>query len=229
MKNYDTSDRLNTDQFGYSSTHLVVELPDSWLAVPTFSQMKGSRAEIQIRTTAQHIWAAASHTLQYKQEGSVPAPVRRAIHRVSALLEMVDLEFERLLEQRESYRSEAGQVAPDATLNVDLLENLLDSLLPEHNKNPGSEPYAELLRDLAQFKVVDRKGLTELINKHLPAALIADELQLEKLKEHPEEIPELSSPSRQASGVFFTHAGLTRECLREAFGKAVDAYLARRV
>jgi len=229
LKKYDTSDRLSTDQFGYSSTHLVVELPDSWLAVPSFNQMKGWRAEIQVRTTAQHIWAAASHTLQYKQEESVPDPVRRAIHRVSALLETVDLEFERLLEQRESYRSEAGQVAPDATLNVDLLENLLDNLLPERNKDPGKEPYAELLSDLAEFKILDRKRLTELVKKHLPAALGAEKLELEALQKNPDEIRIRSSPERQASGIFFTHTGLTRGCLKSAFGKeVVNAYLARR-
>jgi ppGpp synthetase/RelA/SpoT-type nucleotidyltranferase len=30
----------------------------------------GLRAEVQVRTTAQHIWAAASHKLQYKHEES---------------------------------------------------------------------------------------------------------------------------------------------------------------
>jgi putative GTP pyrophosphokinase len=228
LQNYDTSDRLKTDQFGYSSRHLVVELTDSWLAVPTLSQMKGWRAEIQVRTTAQHIWAAASHTLQYKHEESVPAPVRRAIHRVSALLETVDLEFERVLEQRDSYRSEAGQVPPEATLNVDLLESLLDTLLPEPNKYPGEEAYAELLSDLAHFKIVNRKGLTELVKKHLPAAMAVDRLFVDQSRAHPDEFSGQSSQSRQALGVYFTHTGLTRECLRKAFGEnLVSSYLSK--
>ncbi len=224
LKKYDTSDRLKPDQFGYSSTHLVVELQDSWLAVPTFSQMKGWRAEIQVRTTAQHIWAAASHTLQYKQEGSVPVPMRRAIHRVSALLETIDLEFERLLQQRDSYRVEAVQVDQNEELNVDLLEKLLDGLLPDRNKYPGNEDYADLLDDLAHFKVVDPKGLTELINKHLAAALVEDGLRVREIKNNPVEVSSLSSPSRQASGVFYTHVGLTRACLQQAFGDDWRAY-----
>jgi putative GTP pyrophosphokinase len=223
LQNYDTSDRLKTDQFGYSSKHLVVELADSWLAVPTLSQMKGWRAEIQVRTTAQHIWAAASHTLQYKHEESVPDPVRRAIHRVSALLETVDLEFERVLEQRESYRSEGGQVASDTTLNVDLLENLLDSLLPKPNKRTP-EDYAELLQDLAHFEIKDRKRLTELIEKHLPAALVEDGQRVDKLRQQPERIPLESTRSRVDSGVFYTHAGLVRRCARLEFGGEWDAY-----
>lgn len=59
--------------------------------------MSGLKAEVQVRTVTQHVWAAASHVLQYKQEASVPLPVRRSIYRVSALLETVDLEFERVL------------------------------------------------------------------------------------------------------------------------------------
>ncbi len=225
LKNYDTSDRLKTDQFGYSSTHLVVELPETWLAVPTFSQMKGWRAEIQVRTTAQHIWATASHTLQYKQEGSVPDSVRRAIFRVSALLEMVDLEFERLLGARDTYRGEAGRLPPNSTLNVDLLENLLDSLLPELNKDrEEKEPYAELLRDLNHFKITDRGGLAKLIEEHLPAALLEDERQVASLSESPDEISEVSTPSRLELGVFYTHIGLIRECLQQAFGEAWKSY-----
>ncbi len=225
LEDYDTGDRLKTDQFGYSSRHLIVELPDSWLAVPSFKKMKGWRAEIQIRTTAQHIWAAASHTLQYKHEESVPDPVRRAIHRVSALLETVDLEFERVLEQRESYRSSAAQVATDTILNVDLLENLLNTLLPPANKKPGEEPYADLLPELIDFKISDPKRLSQLVKKNLPAALVNDAKYVTQARERPEEFPLLkTSQSRIDSGVFFTHIGLARECLQLEFGSAWTSY-----
>lgn len=62
---YDTVKRLKEDQFGYSSIHFVVELPEGWLGVPTMAGLANLRAEIQVRTTAQHIWAEASQTLQY--------------------------------------------------------------------------------------------------------------------------------------------------------------------
>lgn len=89
VESYDTQERLQEDQFGYSSRHFVVRLPHRWLTIPTFSQLGPLKAEIQVRTVAQHIWAAASHTLQYKQEQNVPVPVRRSMSRVSALLETV--------------------------------------------------------------------------------------------------------------------------------------------
>ena len=226
LKKYDTSERLDSDQFGYSSIHFVLELPDSWLAVPTLNQLKGWHAEVQVRTTAQHIWAAASHTLQYKQEGSVPVLLRRGIHRVSALLEMIDLEFERLLEQRDLYGNEIGQGAPDTTLNVDLLENLLDALLPPRNKEDG-EQYSELLQDLVHWEIVDRKGLTEVIKDHLPAVLIEDEKraqeELEELKKKPSKIS-ATEVARLSQGAYFTHTGLARMCLRKKFGAPFDRW-----
>ncbi|WP_082836585.1 RelA/SpoT domain-containing protein [Acidovorax sp. GW101-3H11] len=87
----DTVTRLGDSQFGYQSQHFIVRLPESWLGVPTLSGLGQLTVELQIRTLAQHIWAAASHKLQYKQEAGVPPPLRRTINRVSALLEIVDL------------------------------------------------------------------------------------------------------------------------------------------
>src|SRR5260370_6276155 len=99
----DASARLAEMQFGYQSLHYIIELPKEWLAVPSFQDFSGFRAEIQARTLAQHIWAASSHILQYKLEQSAPAPVRRSIHRVSQLLETAHLEFERALNDPEEY------------------------------------------------------------------------------------------------------------------------------
>ncbi len=228
IKSDDTAERLGTDQFGYSSVHFVVALPDSWLAVPSFSQMKGWRAEIQVRTTAQHIWAAASHTLQYKREDSVPASMRRGIHRVSALLELIDLEFERLLAERDTYREGAGSVGSDVRFDVDLLENALDGLLPAENKQANEEDYAELLEELNHFKVVNRRSLQELIGKRLAAALIEDRKRVSELRDDDDQVRELSSWDRQSAGVYFTHVGLVRCCLGAEFGEEYHGYQDRR-
>lgn len=105
-RQYNTMELLGADRFGYSSVHYIVELPKEWLAVPTLAKMGGLIAEIQVRTLAQHIWAETSNKLQYKQEESVPPAVRRAISRASALLETLDLEFERVLIERDAYRGD---------------------------------------------------------------------------------------------------------------------------
>jgi putative GTP pyrophosphokinase len=220
VKHYDTLERLQEDQFGYSSIHEVIKLPDAWLSLPTLAEMGGLTAEIQIRTVAQHIWAEASHNLQYKQEENVPASVRRSIYRVSALLETVDLEFERVLEERESYRTDIDISEPKEELNVDLLEKILDSKLPSINKKP-EEHYSELLNELLHFGINNTNDLNKLLDKHFDEAIKEDKKSVDlRLKEH-RGGKELygTTLDRIEKGVFFTHVGLTRVILSKEFGE----------
>jgi len=121
VRQYDTKERLKDDQFGYSSIHYVIKLKKETLIAHGLQFIPQLRVEIQVRTLAQHLWAEASRILQYKQENAIPREISRDLHRVSALLETVDLEFEKVLKKRDDYR--AGVVALDsnAELNVDLL------------------------------------------------------------------------------------------------------------
>jgi hypothetical protein len=150
--------------------------------MPTFKKAAGMRAEIQVRSGAQHIWASASHILQYKQERDVPPPVRRAISRVAALLETVDLEFERVLDERAVYGSQKKSETATDELNVDLLAKVLDEELPSENMET-EERYAELLPELLFFSINTPKKLRELIAKHRqlrrmkPNQLIAAEMR----------------------------------------------------
>jgi putative GTP pyrophosphokinase len=230
LSQYDTQQRLNEDQFGYSSTHFIIKLPETWLAVPTMAQMGGLKAELQLRTMSQHIWAAASHALQYKQEASVPPPVRRAIHRVSALLETVDLEFERVLEQRDAYRSDIDLLRTEDDLNVDLLETALDSLLPAINKSEY-EDYSSLLIELLHFGINSPKKLKDFIHRNLDQAIAADKTRVAEVRQEMTEDdwfdPEDYGPDtaeRIKQGVFYTHAGLVRRALASEFGPAFSKY-----
>jgi len=166
---------------------------------------------------AQHIWAAASHKLQYKNEGSVPPPVRRTIHRVSALLETVDLEFDRVLDERQNYVEEfAESVAASEVLNVNLVESLLTELLPAENKD-DDEDYSDLLEELLRFKILTVEDLRSLIVHNLKRTLKADKVQVEsRIKDL--EFDEDEDEERLMRGVFFTHVGLTRQALKEQFG-----------
>lgn len=219
-----TEERLKADQFGYSSIHFIIKLPKEWLTLPTLSQLGELKAEIQVRSVAQHIWAATSHLLQYKQEKNVPVPVRRAIHRVSALLETVDLEFERLLEQREAYRDGVASIPLDEELNVDLLEKILDELLPTKNKNIGEEDYSDLLRDLSHFKITKANDLRTIITKQKVNALKADKKLVDDF--NPEEDHYDSNLERILKDrVYFSHTGLTRSAMEFEYGDKFTMYL----
>ncbi|MBD2626062.1 GTP pyrophosphokinase [Trichormus variabilis] len=224
VRKYNTQERLKEDQFGYSSIHVIIKLPDNWLLVPTFKGMSELQAEIQIRTLAQHIWAEASHVLQYKQEESVPSTLLRSIYRISALLETVDLEFERVLDQKQSYRQTINIVTDYAAeLNVDLLEKSLDTLLPSQNKSED-EQYSLMVSELNYFGIKTLQDLKELVENELKKALEADRnTAADRLIEYQRE--GLSStlgtdrPETLAQGFFFTHTGLIREMISQKFGK----------
>lgn len=226
VRHYDTVERLQEDQFGYSSIHTVIQIPDAWLSLPTLAEMGGLNAEIQIRTLAQHIWAEASHNLQYKQEENVPASIRRAIYRVAALLETVDLEFERVLEQRESYRTDIDILKTMEELNVDLLEKILDSTLPMINKR-SEEQYADLLIDLTHYGIYNSHDLHNLIETHLSKAIEEDKMEAdwELKKFEADKGIFVTTPERLEKGVFYSHVALTRIMMRREFGKAFDEYL----
>ncbi len=221
----DTQGRLRENEFGYLSVHYIIELPESWFAVPTFASLHGFKAEIQVRTAAQHIWATASHKLQYKQEVGVPIPVRRSIHRVSALLETVDLELDRVLDNRAEYIEQFNQIKEDDLLNVDLLKYILDEKLPKDNFK-GDENFAELLEDLINFGCNTPSKLKEILNKHITAILEEDEKAVNRIRKDREKAPygEVDM-ERINKGVFFTYAGLTRNALGIEFGKEWKKYM----
>ena len=206
----DQAEELSPQEFGYQSIHYIVRAPKAWLSIPTFSAFGTFQAEIQVRTLAQHMWAAASHVLQYKQEESVPPPLRRTINRVSALLEIVDLELDRVLKEREEYRESVRHEQKSRHLNSDVLAAMLDGLLPRANKGV-LEPYSLLVWELNKLGIKNSDQLALIIEKHLPAAIEDDRQYTEHLR--------CSVDKRPQKGGTFTHTGLLRLVLQREFGR----------
>lgn len=218
----DTSERLGDAEFGYQSQHLVLKIPSTWASLPSLSNLRDLLVEIQVRTLAQHIWAATSHKLQYKSEVAVPPPIRRAINRASALLETVDLEFDRVLVERETYIQQETRITDKgAPLNVDSLAALLDRLFPPTNK-AESEPYALLLEELQKLDITTAAEFEKIIQKWRTEV---DKEEFSRLAQETRDVEEkgIVQTARVARGVFFTHVGLARAVLRKEFGN--DAML----
>jgi len=203
----DKGKRHSVDQFGYASVHVDVGVPREWSIAPSIRAFDRFAAEIQVRTLAQHMWAAASHALQYKVEQSVPDEVRRSIHRIASLLETVDAEYERLLVEREQYQARIDADRADSRLNTDVLRAVLDRRLPRKNK-AGYEPYSMLVWELSKLGIVRRSDIEALIDRRLDTALAEDD----------------SIVARRAGGAergddhFFTHTGLLNVMLEKEFG-----------
>ncbi len=216
----DTVHRLAEDEFGYQSTHYQIKLPDSWLSIPSMKSFGKFQTELQVRTLAQHIWAATSHVFQYKNEKSVPFPVRRSIYRVSALLETADLEFDRVLEERKNYLKSIDPIKSKQELNVDLLEGILDNSWPLDNKDPEDD-YSDLLDDLNYFKIELSNQLLKLISEYRDDVLKDEVTELIKYKE--KDLPRVVK-DRIERGVFYTHVGLTRLAMSIKFGEKWNIY-----
>lgn len=216
-KRYDTSDRLAENQFGYSSIHFVIQFPKEWLKVPSLSEFGGFSAEIQIRTLAQHIWSEVSHELQYKTKEDVPLNLIRPIYRTSALLETVDLEFERLLQEREEYRKQIDKKI-DQELNVDSIEQILDSILPSENKD-FFEEYAQLHKEILKKGIKTTDQLRNFVKDNIEWAIEDDKNRVASEIEESRKAGMPTCPpddwERVRKGYFFTHAGLLRGMLKK--------------
>jgi putative GTP pyrophosphokinase len=212
----DKGQRQSVDQFGYTSIHYDVVVPREWAVVPSVKAFDRFGAEIQVRTLAQHMWAAASHELQYKVEQAVPEDVRRSIHRIASLLEMVDAEYERLLVEREAYRLKIESDESDSRLNTDILRAVLDKRLPRRNR-AGYEPYSMLVWELGKLGIVRRSDLEGLITRRLSSALDEDSSIVERHQD--------SSSASTERDHFFTHTGLLNIMLEKEFGQGFHSII----
>ncbi|HWJ25496.1 MAG TPA: RelA/SpoT domain-containing protein [Flavisolibacter sp.] len=220
IKEYNTEERLKESEFGYLSVHMVLRLHDDWIRVPSLSNFKDLKLEVQIRTLAQHNWAEASKIFQYKNEESVPKPLRRGINRVSALLEIVDFEFERLILERLRYKDEIkeDQSDKDIAFDVDQLEDFLDKNLPADNKL-DSEEFSELLQQLKVLEYNSLYKLRDLIGRRLDEALKEDKDAAAKITADHLQGVDQYLVERFGKGVFFSHVGLIRTMLTYELGQ----------
>jgi ppGpp synthetase/RelA/SpoT-type nucleotidyltranferase len=209
------STRLNEAEFGYGSFHYVISINEAWMSVPTLRNFKNLQAEIQVRTLAQHNWAAASHVLQYKHEKDVPTSIRRSIHRVAALLEVVDLEFERVLDERSKYIKEISEEEETTPLNADLLKRILDKNLPEKHRLE-EDAYSDLVKELYSCGIGFSPKLLELIEKQLENTISREKNIIEEIRSGAT-VYEIND-ARMKKGVFYSHVGLVRNMLDAEFG-----------
>lgn len=230
----DKLQKLAEDRFGYQSRHYILKIPNDWLKIPTFKNFGNFKAEIQVRTLSQHIWAATSHKLQYKHEKSVPLQLRRAMNRASAVLEVVDLEFERILSERESYISIIDANSEELTnedLNVDNLKLIAKRYLPIKN-HEENDHFDELITELIFNNITTVKQLVDILEQELPETLKSDQLRVEDIKDkihRGENVSDYTTrPERVLNGAFYTQVGLIRISAKRYIGKGKYVVLGKK-
>lgn len=92
----DKRKKLSPNEFGYTSLHLIVNLPVNAKGICQGAYDRICKVEVQIRSILQHAWAEIEHDLEYKNPAGTTNEIRRRFSRAAALLEAADEEFRSL-------------------------------------------------------------------------------------------------------------------------------------
>jgi len=125
----DVKTRLNIDEFGYRSVHYIVTpRGDEILGIPIPKAIQDLKAEIQIRTFNEHVWADILHDRIYKTRINVPVKWQRESARLAALLEEVDNSFLKISETLDQFSVNYRPTPDVAKINneVFVLKTLLE-------------------------------------------------------------------------------------------------------
>lgn len=92
----DKLDSLDSDRFGYQSVHLECKVRENQSKLFEWNPYRSLHFEVQVRTQLQDVWANLSHKVKYKRLGGGTKESDRRLARLSALLELADLELDSL-------------------------------------------------------------------------------------------------------------------------------------
>lgn len=122
--------RLEVDQFGYQSDHLIVKINANRRDLTEWVNLRDLWGEIQVRTALQHAWGSVSRELDYNNSFDMPAELRRKLFRLSALFELADEQFDIIEKNRQelidSYSEQLKTQTEDIAINVDSLRTYLN-------------------------------------------------------------------------------------------------------
>jgi len=164
------SESKKLNEFGYESCHVDIALRPDHRDYMSFSSLVG---ELQVRTSAQDLWADMAHELSYKSVlrelvPSLQESIDRRIYILSALVESADMEFSRINKEilsspgaedllllraleREYFKFTAHQYDPEFSL---------ESIAILRTVNP--RPLAQLREELADFSKANAKKLSHV-------------------------------------------------------------------
>lgn len=129
----------NSRSVGYRGIHQIVQLKDDICNSNTFyEKLKGLKAEIQIRTIAQHSWSEISHKLNYKDEDNVPTDFKHLLQDISGALGVVDRLYNTLRNEKNKLKAElkAKNIENfnlECEVNIDTLTTFLDVFYPDRD------------------------------------------------------------------------------------------------
>jgi len=107
-------------EFGYSSTHLLLEIPDNIRA--RYPDLNLKIAEVQVRTFLQDAWAEVEHELIYKNSNEITPmdePLRRKLAALNANLSLSDDIFQEIREYQRRLHCELNKRRHSFTVQLE--------------------------------------------------------------------------------------------------------------
>lgn len=173
------------DKFGYSSTHLILEVKEEWLKTPDFKYHQNKKIEIQIRTLSEHIWAETSHSLSYKREENIPQIIRRDLYRLSALLEVVDDKLQNIKNDVNKYFERIETSTFEEILKMDLNPETFRRVMKEcsnGNYNLEDNQNRELSFKIEHdYNILTTSALYELVSDKIILDDYTDEIFIDNV------------------------------------------------
>ena len=145
------------NEFGYESTHLLINIPDDLLEKYGFPGIK--IAEMQIRTILQDAWAEVEHELVYKAEFNPVDSVKRKLAAVNASLSLADIIFKEIREHQSTYSAQMGTRRKSFYQKV---EEATDNLLFKEEAAPFTEMPAQKTAAILALEQPDIPPLDDL-------------------------------------------------------------------
>lgn len=87
-------------KFGYRSWHHLIRIKEHGTKECECPDFHNFLAEIQLRTIIMHIWAAIEYEISFKKDIPIFDRMIRRFSIISALLEMIDEQFDQLREEQ---------------------------------------------------------------------------------------------------------------------------------
>ncbi len=144
----------------------MVSFSGDRLKLTEYSSYSNIKFEIQIRSILQHSWAEIEHDLGYKGEFEIPDIAKRTFYRLSALLEIADVEFVRLKEIILRYEKEVtAEIVKDKTEVPIDKASLLAYIHQSEEIKSQIEPICKVYNFSGAFKLTKEVNVANLIER----------------------------------------------------------------
>ena len=134
----DKLEKLGPQEFGYLSTHFIIQLHSEGYYQKNFnvkipSEILKLNAEIQVRTLLEHGWAINQQSILYKGEFDPPDLYKRELSRVAALLEIADKSMNSIVKKLHNYESSYGSYMSNEEIKEEIKR--LEIIYNENQEN----------------------------------------------------------------------------------------------